>query len=163
MTQTQNGVPAPQERTDDYDFLTDQDLVARGWSMSELQQAIRSGQLKAVRNGTGFAVLRTEFSDWMRRTEKANAATAGRQTGATPTAPRQAASPAAGGATVEWNAAIAWHIARGVSRPAAIRHVDRERPGLRERMLAECNETARRQRDLDQARAAAGRTARQRS
>ena len=120
--------------------MTDLELQARGFSLDHLRREIAAGRLKATAQGTGFYVTDSDFRNW--HSGELQRQQSGRPAGTPPTAPRT------GGAKVEWNARVAQHMSRGLSRTAAIRHVDRERPGLRERMLAECNETARRQRDL---------------
>jgi hypothetical protein len=134
--------------------MTDLELQARGFSLDHLRREIAAGRLKATAQGTGFYVTDSDFRNW--HSGELQRQQSGRSAGTPPTAPRT------GGAKVEWNARVAQHMSRGMSRTAAIRRVDRERAGLRARMLQEHNTAVRRQSDLAEARAAVDRAARQR-
>ena len=137
-------------------YLTEQELVSRGWSASTLRAAMQAGKLRGVVQGTSFIVEESELHDWAQAHAKGGRPLTNRQ--ASPV--RASAMP--GSAVAEWHAAVDRCVAAGAPRREAVKAVDQRFPGLRERMLAEHNATARRQSDFAEARAAVDRAARQR-
>lgn len=125
-------------------YLTEQELVARGWSSDTLRKAIRSGKLTGVFHGATFMVREDHLQEWAdtqlpkgRPTGRTAQAAAPAPTGRTPPAPRTGQQTATAG--TEWRQAVADHVARGMRRVQAIAAVDKTRPGLRQRMIDEAN------------------------
>jgi len=120
-------------------YLSERELVAKGWSSDVLRAAIRSGKLNGVFQGTSFIVREDHLQEWADLQLPK-----GRPTGRTAAAPAPAPGagriPAPGGsAKTAWNQAVADHVAAGLSRDKAVAAVDRKHPGLREQMLREVN------------------------
>lgn len=116
------------------DVFTDQQLVLWGWSLDFLRREIAAGRLRAIDQGTGFAVTRANWDAWIQRYNPAK--NNGTAPGAAPGA-RQAFAPVAGSGdpVAEWHAAVDLLVSRGTPRAVAIGTVDQQRPGLREAMI----------------------------
>ncbi len=123
-------------------YLTERELVARGWSSDTLRKAIRSGKLNGVFQGTSFIVREDHLQEWVdlqlpkgRPTGRTAPAAAPAPTG------RTAPAPAAGRqtATAEWQERVKNLVAKGTPRDMAVGMVDKTHPGLRQQMIAEAN------------------------
>jgi hypothetical protein len=112
-------------------------LKLRGFPIHAIQRAIASGELRGgyIGNSTIISVSEEALDEWLENCRKGAPSK-------TSVGGRQAPTPTSG-AKVEWDAAVAQHMSRGLSRTAAIGRVDRERPGLRDRMLREHNDRQR--------------------
>jgi hypothetical protein len=116
-------------------------LKLRGFPIHAIQRAIASGELRGgyIGNSTIISVSEEALDEWL---ENRRNGAPSKTAAASSVGGRQAPTPTSG-AKVEWDAAVAQHMSRGLSRTAAIGRVDRERPGLRDRMLREHNDRQR--------------------
>ena len=119
-------------------YLTEQELVARGWSSDTLRKAIRSGKLNGVFQGTSFIVREDHLQEWV-DLQLPKGRPTGRTAPAAAPAPTGRTAPATTGARAEWNVAVQSKVAAGMPKAKAVAAVDRERPGLRSRMIDESN------------------------
>ena len=121
--------------------LTETELKLRGFPIHAIQRAIASGELRGgyIGNSTIISVSEEALDEWLENRRKGAPS---KTAAASSVGGRQAPTPTSG-AKVEWDAAVAQHMSRGLSRTAAIRQVDRQWPGLRHRMLREHNDRQR--------------------
>lgn len=131
-------------------FVTSEELVARGISADAQRKARYAAELPfTVVGADRFAYLESDVSAWIEaarnqqaESRKAIAKYAASKREQTPTAappPNRKQSFDQSSARALWTAAVQQKIESGMQRDAAVRAVDAERPGLRQRMLDEVN------------------------
>ena len=131
-------------------WVTERELLIRGFNSSDLRRGRDSGRLRYTPLGPdSFAYREQDVQSWL---ADENGASKGRTFVKTPAAqspttgqvPRAINQPTrqtaiAGGAKATWQQAVNLAMDGGLSRADAVARVDREQPGLREAMIAEHN------------------------